>query len=108
MPAPICNSCSARRAASSKAPARGAGGPHATPEWQWRTGWFPINERVVKFLHDGETWGRNIAEVVAEIAPHLQEDHVHKRLVADGMKAFVTLPVRGGAGHIRASLTLLS
>jgi PAS domain S-box-containing protein len=78
------------------------------PNWPWLTAWFPLNEGSKQFLHGPRTWGEDLQQDAAKLAPELKDDPVMQRVIEAGMKGYVTLPIGGGGERIRASLTLLS
>jgi PAS domain S-box-containing protein len=78
------------------------------PKWEWTTAWFPLGPGVNEFLLGTKTWG-DLREAIANLAPDVADDHVVRNFVErELIKDFITLPVKGGAASVRASLTLLS
>ena len=83
---------------------------HPEPtKWKWTTAWFPLGPGVAEFLRSDKTWGRDLSAAVQRYAPGVTRNEVVVNLVEnERMIEFLTLPIEGGKGAARGSLTLMS
>jgi PAS domain-containing protein len=81
---------------------------HPQPKWTWTTAWFPLDPEVRDFLLGERTWGDDLQATAKAVNPSIDDDDVLRRVINDGMRGFITLPISGGGRRVRASMTLLS